>query len=322
MKYVIQDSFSFDDGIDLYTGLSKNGRGGSELMYRALMGRLTETAKERFQFISSRVRKIDPNKKAILILNDTCDDPESQHLKDPNSRARFAQLVFVSHYQFNTYNLKLGVPYTGSVVYRNAILPIGNHSKPDSDKQLNIIYHTTPHRGLELLVPIFIELCNHHPHLHLDVYSSFELYGWKDRDKPYEQLFNRCRTHPNITYHGAVDNDEIRQSLQKAHIFAYPSIWPETSCIAAIEAMSAGCAVIAPDFAALPETLSNYGYIYRWSEDPKQHLMRFGQVLNTIITNLKHEQIQTNLRFQKSYADNAFSWDRRMREWEMLLANL
>lgn len=303
-------------------GIVPVSQGGTERMYRGLMERLPAEYSLKFNFICSRVRELDDLKKNIFWAHDTFDDPNSQFLKDPQMRAKFAHLVFVSNYQFQTYNLGLGVPYHGSSVLRNAIVPIDNqgHSKPD--ERINIIYHTTPHRGLELLVPVFEELVKMHSNLHLDVYSSFNLYGWPQRDAPYQQLFDRCRNHPNITYHGSVSNDRIREALKDAHIFAYPSIWPETSCISAIEAMSAGCAVVAPDFAALPETLGTYGYLYRWSEDIRTHMNRFGGLLNGLINHYNSDLVQNNLFLQKRYADQHFSWDTRILEWNNLLNSL
>ena len=101
----------------------------------------------------------------------------------------------------------------------------------------NLIYHTTPHRGLEVLVPVIDFLANKGKKIHLDVYSSFKMYGWENRDEPYQKVFDKIKAHDNMTYHGYQPNDVIRKALKKAHMFSYPNIWPETSCIAMIEAM-------------------------------------------------------------------------------------
>lgn len=322
MEYVIStpQTLGYDDPIDKKTGLSRNSRGGSELMYERITNGLGPAYTDKFQFISSRVRELDPDKKKILILNDTFDDPESQHLKNPEMRARFDHLVFVSNYQFNTYNLALGVPYDGSSIMRNAIVPIEDHQKPEIvDGNVQLIYHTTPHRGLELLVPVFLELVKHRPNIHLHVYSSFGIYGWEQRDQPYEHLFEICRNHPNITYHGAVPNDQVREALKKAHIFAYPNIWPETSCLAAIEAMSAGCAIVAPDFAALPETLGTYGYTYRYSEVPHTHMNFFANYLIQVIDNIGSDHVKNNLLYQTRYAKTHYNIADRIEQWKVLL---
>lgn len=325
MDYEITNEISLAgqlDDFDPLTGTFANSNGGSETMYRTLLSKLPPEYTDKFHFISSRVRVLHPTKKNILILNDTWDDPESQHLKSPESRARFRHLAFVSQYQFQTFHLAHGVSYMESSIMRNAIEPIPSHVKPDPTNGIRLIYHTTPHRGLELLVPTFLALLPHHPNLHLDVYSSFSLYGWKHRDAPYEQLFEQCRNHPNITYHGAVPNQVIREALTRAHIFAYPSIWPESSCIAAIEAMSAGCALVAPDYAALPETIGPYGYLYRWSENINEHVNRFAGLLNSVITAWQQPFIQENLKAQKAYTDNHYNWPLRIQEWKNLLDRL
>ena len=161
--------------------------------------------------------------------------------------------------------MALGVPYSESVVIKNAIDPIEHHEKP-KDK-INLIYHTTPHRGLDILYAVYEQLAKNRDDIHLDVYSSFNVYGWPQRDVEFKPLFDKLEAHPNITYHGAVPNSEVREALKKAHIFAYPCTWVETSCISAIEAMSAGCAVVCPNLGALPETTSNFGIMYPFDED-------------------------------------------------------
>jgi UDP-glucose:(glucosyl)LPS alpha-1,2-glucosyltransferase len=216
-----------------------------------------------------------------------------------------------------------GLTYDEAVVIRNAIVPIHEHQKP-SDK-INLIYHTTPHRGLELLVPSFIEVVKQNPNipLHLDVYSSFNVYGWSNRDLPYQPLFDMCKDHPNITYHGYQPNHVIRQALTKAHIFAYPNIWPETSSLAAIEAMSAGCLVIYPRFEGLIETVGDMGVSYSYCNDMQTHANRFASTLNQVVQIFgKNKHLDNLIQKAKIHTNTYYSWENRIDEWVSLYESI
>jgi len=316
MKYTIVNSVEKNE-------LNMKARGGTELMQERLASSIPAELLSKFQIIPSRVREIDPNKKAILWLHDLPGDPESQHLKDADLRKRFAKIVAVSDWQMQMYNTYLNVPYKECVVIKNAIDPI-NIQKKNIDDKIKIIYHTTPHRGLEILIPVFEKLCERFDNIELDVYSSFSIYGWEQRDEPYKEIFERCKSHPNINYHGAVPNEQIREALKQSHIFAYPSIWPETSCLAAIEAMSAKNIVVCPNFAALPETCAGYANMYQWSEDANEHANRFYQVMaSTINEIIKNDaSYQNRLLYQKHYYDNVYNWNNRAIQWRALLESL
>ena len=303
--------------------LNKNARGGTELMQERLHRSIPAELLSKFQIIPSRVRELDPDKKKILWLHDLPHDPESEHLKDPELRKRFSKIVAVSDWQMQMYNIISGVPYAESFVIKNAIDPIPVEKK-EYNGTVNLIYHTTPHRGLEILIPVFEELSRIHDNIHLDVYSSFSIYGWEERDRQYQQLFDRCRAHPKITYHGAVPNEEIRQALVKSHIFAYPSIWPETSCLAAIEAMSAMNLVVCPNFAALSETCSNFAMMYQFNENKNLHAVQFAHTLDIAIKTVIQNRGTTYpyLDFQKQYFDYFYSWEKRKGEWLALLNSL
>lgn len=303
-------------------GTARNAKGGTEMMKAALFEKVDADLLSHFNIICSRVRELSEDKKNILWLHDLWNDPESFHLREQENIDKFDKFVFVSHTQFNAYQMAYNIPYSKSVVLKNAIEPIQGHRKPDGDT-INLIYHTTPHRGLELLVPAFEFLYEHYNgKIHLDVYSSFNIYGWPQRDEPYEALFEKCRQHPGIDYHGAVSNDEIRKALMKAHIFAYPCVWPETSCIAAIEAMSSRCAVVHPNFGALPETMANWGISYNWHEDPNVHVNRFVGVLMRVIDQYHNQNHLDKLDFQKMYVDAFYSWQTRAEEWTNLLISM
>ena len=308
---------------DKQSGTYKKSQGGTERMYQRLMSELPEDLKKDFQIICSRVRDIDDSKIKILWHHDTWDDPENTHLREEKSRKRFDKQVFVSNHQLQTFNMGLGVPYSEGIVIKNAIDPIDEAliNKVDPKEQVRLIYHTTPHRGLELLIPCFLWLCERHDNLHLDVFSSFEIYGWGHRDEQYEKVINTCKEHPNITYHGFQPHDKIVEALCKAHLFAFPSIWPETSCIALLEAMSARCITVTPNLAALPETAASFATMYQWTENPQDHANRFATIMNGVIDGLKRDYNawQPQLGVQKNYFDNFYAWKNRAEEWKIFL---
>lgn len=300
-------------------------RGGTELVAEKIRALVDPELLNQFNIIHSRVRdeSIDKSRKNILVLHDTWDDPESEHLEKPELRKRFEKLVFVSNYQQATFNIGRGVPFAEGIVMQNAIDPI--ELQPDSKSKsdvVKLIYHTTPHRGLELLVPVFEKLCEIHDNIELDVFSSFDIYGWPQRNAPYQELFNRIRSHPKMTYHGYQPNEVIRDYLTRAHIYAYPNIWPETSCISVIEAMSAGVNVVTSNFGALPETCANFATMYGFDEDPNRHANIFANVLNMAIHEIKSDAVQNRLAFQKIFFDNYYNWQLRAAQWNALLRSL
>lgn len=302
-------------------GTYAKAQGGTELMNSALYRYVDNNLLDEFNIIKSRVRKVSDEKPNILWLHDMWNDPEAIHLREQSSRNRFAKLVFVSNWQLTTYNIGLGVPFSDSIVMRNAIDPFESRAK-DNDV-IRLIYHTTPHRGLDIVYAAVDALAERYgDRIHLDVYSSFEAYGWKERDEPFKPLFDMIRQHPQMTYHGFKPNDVVREALYKSHIFAYPSIWQETSCIAAIEAMSAGLDVVCPNLGALPETTMGYARMYQYHEDKNMHANVFANVLAASIEQIQEDGMKAKLINQKNHADMMYNWDFRAREWEVLLKNI
>jgi glycosyltransferase involved in cell wall biosynthesis len=299
--------------------LSKNAKGGTELMLEALHRNVPEDLLQHFQIIPSRVRELDSNKIKIYWLHDLPGDPESEHLKNGGWN-KFDKLVFVSHWQMQAYQRHYGMPWHKCIVLHNAIEPIPQVEKP-KDK-IKLIYHTTPHRGLEILVPVFEKLAEEFDNIELDVYSSFKIYGWEQRDEPYKPLFDVCKSHPKINYHGSVPNEQIREALQQAHIYAYPNIWMETSCISLIEAMSAGVFCIHPNYAALYETASNWTWMYQWHENQRDHAKVFYELTREAIRMYNSTDVATTLGAQKAYIDAFYGWHNRKHQWTNLLSSM
>ena len=283
--------------------LSKNAKGGTELMLERVHNLVDKDLLDKFQIIPTRVRELDPNKKKILYIHDLPNDPEVRHLAN-GGWEKFDHIVYVSYWQQDMFAMAYGIPYAHSTVIRNAIEPI-QYDKFITDDlgkfPIRLIYTSTPHRGLNILVPVFEELAEEFgDKIHLDVFSSFKLYGWEQRDQPYQHLFDRLEKHPQATYHGTQSNDTIREYLAKSHIFAYPSTWVETSCLCLIEAMSAGCHCVHSSLGALSETSMNHTRMYQFTEDPDEHAERFYDKLKkTIEMTMNFEQNGISMCHQK-----------------------
>ena len=304
----------------IYDELSARAMGGTELMGMRLESSLDPEFLDNFQIIRSRVRELDESKIRILWLHDLPDDPESHHLASGGWK-KFHKIVFVSNWQMQAYIAKYDIPWSHCVVMQNAIDPIPEHAKPN-DGTIRLAYWSTPHRGLNILVPVFDKLCEKYDNIELDVYSSFALYGWEERDKPYEELFEACRNHPKINYHGAIPNEQLRKNLEKTHIFAYPSTWVETSCLCLMEAMSAGLLCVHSNLGALYETGANWTSMYQFNEEPNQHAGQFYLMLDNAIEYLNDEGLQSRLSSQQSYANVFYNWQLRASQWKALLESL
>lgn len=271
-----------------------------------------------FQIICSRVRSIAEDKIRVYWLHDLPNDPETNHLKDQASRDRFHKLVFCGNWQYNQYLSQLGVPPDGKcAVIDTPVVPI-EHVEKDRD-EVRLIYTSTPQRGLALLVPVFIELAKRHPNVKLDVFSSFSIYGWDQADVQFRELFDACRDHPQINYHGSQPNEVVRGYLQKAHIFAYPSIWQECNSRALIEAMSAGCLCIHPNLAGLADTGGGVTTMYQFNQDVNAHAVTFYNILDQAVQVVNDEKSINYLRFVKHYADTRFNISKIASQWEDLL---
>jgi UDP-glucose:(glucosyl)LPS alpha-1,2-glucosyltransferase len=310
------------DGIFTRNETNENSMGGTEQLTMELAKRLDPELLKECQIISSRIRgDLQDDKIRVFWAHDLPTDPESHFLKNSNMIDSFHVFVFVSNWQMQSYMNTYQIPWSKCVVLLNAIEPIEEHVKP-SDGKINLIYHSTPHRGLNILAPVFAKLCEKHDNIHLNVYSSFELYGWKERDSEHTELFDMIDSHEHMTNHGTVSNKEIREALKESHILGYPSIWPETSCMVLMESMSAGLVCVHSNYAALYETAANWTQMYQLNEDSAIHAGSFYNMLDASITNYNDPIMQSVLAPMRSYTNVFYAWQGRVNQWNALLTSL
>ena len=287
--------------------------GGTELIFNRISEKIDFS---KINLITKGIREnIDPNKKTIYWCHDNPSDIIYKNINN-NIDAKF---VFVSENQKNNFINYFNLDKEKCSVIRNAIIPIPKHLK--NNNICRLIYHSTPNRGLDILIKVYEELVpvflNNGIYIHLDVYSSFRIYNRPDLhlDKPYYELYKKIHNHPHMTYHGSVPNNEIRNALMNSHIFAYPSTYYETSCLCLIEAMSAGCLCVHSSYGALPETANNHTIMYEYCDNKFEHCTRFANSLIKAVLNYKNISLDDQIK----YINNTFDIKKAVEKWKTLI---
>ena len=291
--------------------------GGSENQLRHLLKYLPDESFKNINLILNNTNYdlIEKDRINILWMHHLVNQKEAQNLGSKDFIDKLDYIVFNSNWNFEKHAYQFKIPENKSVVIKNAIEKIDTEEKP-KDK-INLIYHTTPWRGLALLLKVFKSM--NLENVELNVCSSTIIYGKKFDSvlgKTYESILNECKNTKNVNYFGFLDNKKIIQMLKKMHIFAHPSIWPETSCIAAIESMAAGCEVVTTNLGALPETCSSFGTFINFDRNFDNLEKKYREVLLNSIENFWSDKNQNKLKLQRETINATYSWDARSIEWK------
>ncbi|MGY3483167.1 glycosyltransferase involved in cell wall biosynthesis [Bradyrhizobium sp. USDA 4011] len=290
---------------------------GTELMVEALHLRLGSDIDK----IDLRMNSFDieslTGRPLVLWMHHNSDQRAVQWCSDPELVSRVTVFVFVSHWQLERYKAAFDIPSDKCVVLRNATSIDPQRRAWKRDSPLKFAYTSTPFRGLAILLDAWDELNASDAELH--VWSSMKLYAMEDHD--YSHLISRASDTPGVIYHGLLPNEDLKRALRDVHFLAYPSIFEETSCLAVIDAMTAGCRVIVPNLGALPETTAGFARLYSWSEDPVVHATEFARVLQDEIANPWQGRPDL-VHAQQDYCAATYSWDARENEWKHLISRL
>jgi len=294
--------------------------GGSENQLRFLLKYLPDESFKDINLILNNAdhNLIEKNRINILWMQHFVNQKEVQNLGSKEYVDKLDYIVFNSNWNFEKFQYQFKVPENKSLVIKNAIEKIEFHEK--SKEKINLIYHTTPWRGLVNLVKIFKSL--NLKNVELTVCSSTKIYGKKFSDileKKYEDIFNECKNTKNINYMGFVENKKIIQLLRRMHIYSFPSIWPETSCISAIESMAAGCEVVTTNLGALYETCAHFGTFVSFDRNLDNLEKKFKKTLVDSIENYWSETNQKKLKLQSETINTTYSWNIRKDEWKNFL---
>lgn len=270
-------------------------------------------------------------RRLVLWTGHASDQPAMQHLLNPDALAAWDRIVCVSDWHRNSFHQRLGIPLEKIDILRNAIAPAFENMfetaatlRAAKDPSLRLAYTSTPFRGLDVLVSCFPELRRRHPGCQLDVFSSMKVYGNDVEEDAYSSLYSLCRCTEGIFYRGSLPQPELAKEMAGTSVLAYPNTFPETSCIAVMEAMAAGALVVTSDLAALPETSMDWARLVpiSFARGRENFENEFIEAVDQSLTALQADpKAFFSERFKQAHAiATSCTWDQRAADWERAAA--
>ena len=296
--------------------INNESLGGSENQLRLLLKHLPDESFKDINLILNNTNHdlIEKNKINVLWMQHFVNQEEAKNLGSKDYVNKLDYIVFNSNWNFEKFQYQFKIPESKSLVIKNAIEKIDFHEKP-KDK-INLVYHTTPWRGLIHLLKVFKRL--NLQNTELNICSSTIIYGKKFDSilgKKYENIFEECKNTKNVNYLGFVENNKIIELLKNMHIYSFPSIWPETSCISAIEAMAAGCEIVTSNLGALYETCAPFATFVGFDSNFDNFEKKYQKVLENSIKNFWSKENQKKIQLQQEVINLTYSWAARSKEW-------
>lgn len=285
--------------------------------------------------VGSALRVILPaGRPLVLWTQHAHDQPAMAALKDPSCVRQWQRIVCISQWQRQMFTRQLGVAEAQMDVLRNAIGPaftglFASREELAAAKQgpPRLAYTSTPFRGLDLLLDCIQPLQRQHAALMAEVYSSMQVYGQDPAQDSFRPLYARCQTTPGVAYIGSLPQPELARRLRASHVLAYPNTFPETGCIAVMEALAAGLAVVTSDLGALPETGAGWATLVpplSLMRSRQQYVADFVAAVQHVLTQMEADaaaffdrqwqqvqQINTDCTWQ----NRADQWIRAARHW-------
>lgn len=176
------------------------------------------------------------------------------------------------------------------------------HQELNSKVKNRFIWTSRSERGLNIVLNLWSQILEILPDATLDI-SSYGDFPKDDEDRNMLEIIDR---YEGITHHGKLNSEQLYTMMSKAEYWLYTSIFPETSCITAMEMLMSGVICLYYPLAGLNDTIGDYGIKIKKGEELK--------ALSTL-DNSQKEKLKSNGR---KYAIEC-SWKNREIKWSKAL---
>ena len=298
-------------------------RGATELQMEMLQKYVSKDILDQVQICTSIPGKvpIDPNKLNILWQKNAYNQPNLQEFfRNKDRHKEYDWYVFNSHWNYEKFRYYFDIPTERSVVIKNGLDIFPKRKIYKKGDPIKIIHHCTPWRGLNVLLLAMQDIKD--PNITLDVYSSSKVYGSEfsdDNDKDFYPLYEQAKQLPNVNYIGYKPHEYIKEVMPNYDMFVYPSIFEETSCVSALEALASGVHVITNNFGALYETCAEWPVYISYSTNYEQMAQDTAVAIKTAANYLHEDFIQDHLDEQQKFYKKFYHWNKKKHEWTTFL---
>jgi glycosyltransferase involved in cell wall biosynthesis len=267
----------------------------------------------------------------ILWNHHAANQPGVRALRDPVEKDVYDGFAMVSQWQRDDFLQAFGIKPARTSVMRNAIPPafvnqFAESILPQKTWPPILAYTSTPFRGLELLLDVFPRIRERVPGTRLQVFSSMQVYQMSraDDEAHFGRLYQRCKEIEDVEYIGSISQPELARALRHVTMLAYPNIFPETSCIAVMEAMASGCRVVTSALGALPETTAGFARLIPLAPTKDVYLAQFVEQVVEVLGECgqRGNECEQFLQRQMAYVNSNATWEIRAGQWAQWLHGL
>ena len=302
---------------------NQNPKGGTELQFDYLEKYVDKKLLDQVQITTSVPEKIPlhPTKINILWQKNSYDQPNlTPWFQDKSNHHKYDWYVFNSHWTFEKFRMLFDLPLEKCLVIKNGIDKRQKAKPYEKDKPIKIIHQNTPWRGLSVLLGAMQLVKN--PLITLDVYSSTEVYGkdfMEKNDDNYKELYEQAKQLPNVNYIGYKPNSYIKDNMHKYNMYAYPSIFEETSCISLLECMAGGLYCVTTNLGALFETGAEFPMYIPYDNNHRRLAMKFASAIDASANILHEPMIHKHIETQADYVNAYYNWNKIGTSWTRFL---
>jgi glycosyltransferase involved in cell wall biosynthesis len=190
-----------------------------------------------------------------------------------------------------------------------------------------IIWTSSYDRGLKELLEVWTMVKMEEPDAELHIY-----YGWDVMDKIRKKQGREVWTHyltwkdvmidlmkqEGVYEHGRIGQEKIAEEYLSSGVWAYPTWWPEISCISAMKAQVGGAIPVVIPTAAVSETV-NWGFTTNISYDHHQQGLpeKTWDIYAQLVIRALNEKTQEKIRpMMMEKSRKLFSWVNVAKQWQ------